>query len=324
MRRLPANLPAAIFLVIHTAPEGAGLLPQVIGRSSKLQTLHAVDRHPIEPGRLFIAPPDHHLLLKPDHMLVTRGPRENGFRPAVDPLFRSAARAFGARAIGIILSGTLDDGSEGLHIIKQHGGAAIVQDPEEALYPGMPTAAMRNAKVDHVLKMAEMPGVIERLVRQRVKEGTDAMLRKQDKAIDVAEAGSDWIENRPFDGPPTVFTCPECGGSLWEVGGGGQSRYRCYVGHGYTADGLAAEQRDRLEDALWSAVRALQEHAALRRRMASRTHLDKWPRMVDEYRHEAESADDRAAVIRSILLKGPLAKPRNAPRPKRNKPATRE
>jgi two-component system chemotaxis response regulator CheB len=187
---LPKNLPAAVFVVVHTAPTGTGMLPQILGRVSRLPIAFAKDGDAIEHSRIYVAPPDHHLLIKPTSICVTRGPRENGFRPAVDPLFRTAARAYGPRTIGVILSGGLDDGTLGLTLIKQFGGVALVQDPDEAIVPGMPASAIQNVQIDHVLKVAQMPKVLSELARQPVPEGLDPMTHPQGQDPDIAELGT--------------------------------------------------------------------------------------------------------------------------------------
>src|SRR5688572_26954993 len=165
-RHLPAEFDASIFVVIHTSPDSPGILPVLIDRAGPLSCAHAIDREIIRRGHIYVAPPDRHLLIRDDMVICTRGPKENGFRPAVDPLFRTAARRFGPRVIGIILSGGLDDGTMGLLNIKQNGGVAIAQDPGEAIFPSMPASAIQNVEVDHVLPVAEMAAVLARLVAE--------------------------------------------------------------------------------------------------------------------------------------------------------------
>ncbi len=160
VQRFPADLPAAVFIVVHTSPKFPCYLPQILQNSGKLPVVHAVDGVAIEPGRIYVAPPDRHLLVKPDYMRVVLGPKENGFRPAIDPLFRTAALAYDKRAIGIVLSGLLDDGTGGLIDIKEQGGVAIAQDPKEAFCPMMPQSAIKHAAVDHILPVADIARVL--------------------------------------------------------------------------------------------------------------------------------------------------------------------
>jgi two-component system chemotaxis response regulator CheB len=164
VRALPADFPAAIFIVMHLSPLSPSVLPNILGTRGRMKVGGAVDGQPIEPANVYVAPPDMHLLVEPGYMRLSRGPRENRHRPAIDPLFRSAARSYGSRVIGIVLTGMLDDGAQGLHVVKSQGGIAIVQDPEEAAFNPMPLSAMKNNHVDYVLKVAEMPKKIMQLV----------------------------------------------------------------------------------------------------------------------------------------------------------------
>lgn len=302
---LPKDFPASLFIVVHTAPSSAALLPQILRRHTDLTAEYAVDDRGIEPGKIYVAPPDHHLLIKPRRLCVVRGPKENGFRPAVDPLFRSAARAYGPRVIGVILSGGLNDGTAGLSIVKRFGGVAIVQDPREAPFPSMPESAMQNLQVDHVLKIAQMPSVLTDLAHEQAPEGADLMAKRKAIEPDVAEVGTDALVTGELPGPPSGFTCPECGGALWELRGGKILRFRCHVGHGYTAESLMADQTNGVEAALWAALRALEEAAALRRRMADRAAEGNYPIVVKQYREQAREAEDRAAIIRTVLVSDP-------------------
>ena len=320
-RGLPEDLPAAVFVVVHTSPISPGILPHIISRAGSLPAAHASDGDAVRHGRIYVAPPDHHLLIKNGTMRVVRGPKENGFRPAVDPLFRTAARVAGPRAIGVVLSGGLDDGTEGLALIKEYGGVAVVQDPDEAPFPSMPASAVAYVQVDHVLPVAEIPAVLARLAREPLPVGALAMKPTNGEEQDVAEIGDASLVTRDLPGPPTAFTCPECGGALWELRQGKLLRFRCHVGHSYTAEGLVAEQTRDLESALWTALRALEEHAGLRRRMAKRARTGSYPAVADEYEKQAQQAEARAGVIRQVLMadevrQSTLKPPSKPPRPK--------
>jgi two-component system, chemotaxis family, protein-glutamate methylesterase/glutaminase len=296
---IPSDLQAAIFVVVHTAPEGAGLLPDILSRSGVWAAAYAKDAERIELRRIYVAPPDHHLLVKRDHVRVVHGPRENRFRPAVDPLFRTAARAYGARVIGIVLSGSLDDGTHGLELIKRHGGVGIAQDPEEALMPGMPLSAIQKVEVDHILP-ARLIGIkLVTLVRQQVED----LRPPVPESKDVTEGRQDNMQTGHVPGPPSPFVCPECGGALWELEEGKLLRFRCHVGHGYTADALFADQGEHLEQTLWSALRALEEQAALRRRMAQ--HAEHIGRLdaARQFEVEAKDSERRAGTMRRMLLR---------------------
>jgi len=302
---LPGNFPAALFVVLHISPAGPSLLPEILTRVGRNPALHAQDGERIVPGQIYIAPPDHHLLIKPGRMAVTRGPRENSARPAIDPLFRTAARSYGPWVVGVILSGGLDDGTMGLMDVKRFGGITLVQDPNEAMFPSMPSSAIENVLVDRVLMLDEMAPLLTRLSHEPVpaEEGAAFMGRNNGaNQPDIAEVGNEELKTRNLTGPPSRFTCPECGGALWELENGKLLRYRCHVGHGYTADSLMAAQTERLEDALWSALRTLEETAGMRHRMAERARQGGWDLMARNYDEQAEHAEAQAGLVRSVLV----------------------
>lgn len=306
LRGLPADLPAAVFVVVHTSPASPGVLPQLLQRAGKLTASHARDGEPVRPGHVFVAPPDHHMLIKSEGksatLCVVRGPKENGFRPAVDPLFRTAARIAGPRTIGVVLSGGLDDGTEGLALIKEYGGIVVVQDPDEAPFPSMPASAIAHVDVDHIVTIAAMSTLLMRLTQKPLSEGADPMSPSEGKEPDVAESGDASLVTGDLPGAPSAFTCPECGGALWELHSGRLLKYRCHIGHAYSAESLVSEQARNLEASLWTALRALEENAALRRRMAERARDGKLPAMADEYARLAQDAEARAAQIRQTLM----------------------
>jgi two-component system chemotaxis response regulator CheB len=305
VRMLPPDAPVAVFIVLHISASGPSMLPEILTRAGLLSAEHATDGQPIFPGHIYVAPPDHHLLIKPGRMAVTRGPKENNARPAVDPLFRTAARSYGPWVIGVVLSGGLDDGTMGLMDIKRFGGVAVVQDPRDAMFPSMPTSAMENVQVDYVLPLDEIAPLLMRLSREPISEEKGAAFMAINNgagAPDIAEIGNNELKTRNLTGPPSNFTCPECGGSLWELENGKLLRYRCHIGHAYTGESLMAAQTERLEDALWSALRALEENAGMRRRMANRARKGGWDLMARSYDEQAENAEIRAGLIRSVLV----------------------
>jgi two-component system chemotaxis response regulator CheB len=315
---LPEDLPAAIFVVVHVAPEAPGVLPEILARHTALDVDHARDGEVVRHGRVRVAPPDQHLLLDAGRVRLTRGPRENRFRPAIDPLFRSAAASYRERVVGVVLSGLLDDGTHGLITIKQLGGVAIVQDVDEAPFPSMPLSAMARVEVDHALPVAELGPLLARLASTGAdaagRDGKDtrrmAKRRRGAKPSQAADPPLTREESNQTDertdGRPAAYACPSCGGSLWELEQDGLLRFRCRIGHGFTADGLITEQDERLEDALWTAVRALEEAAALRRRLAERVAARGMDVIARGYDESAEDADRRAASIRSLLERSTL------------------
>ncbi|HEX4795657.1 MAG TPA: chemotaxis protein CheB [Humisphaera sp.] len=306
---LPHDLPAAVFVVVHTSPRSPGMLPKLLDRAGALRAEYARDDAPIRHGTIYVAPPDHHLLLEEKRMRLGHGPRENGFRPAVDPLFRTAARTLGERVIGVILSGGLDDGSEGLLLVKQHGGLAVVQDPIDAPFSQMPQSAIMTVDVDHVVPVAEMAALLVRLTYLPAEHGAPTAAAKRDleeNPVEPALKGLSALVSQTHKGPPSGLTCPECGGALWELQNGKLIKYSCHVGHTYSVHGLLASQDESLESALWTALRALEESAELRRRMAARADRSRFSSVADTFKQQAEEAEARASQLRKLLI-GPDA-----------------
>ncbi|MBB4638214.1 chemotaxis protein CheB [Longimicrobium terrae] len=301
---LPRDFPAAVFVVVHFPPHVTSVLPRIISRRGGMLAEHAVDGAPIELGRVYVAPPDLHLIIETGHMRLVRGPRENMSRPAVDPLFRSAARAYGNRVMAVVLSGNLDDGSAGMIAVKKRGGLALVQDPDDALYSGMPASAIRNAPVDHVAPLAEIAQLLIQKAGETVETPEDDRSRAlYETEVRVAEMDPDALET-PRAGEPSAFACPECHGVLWEVQDGELTRFRCRVGHAYSMENLLAGQSAALDAALWTAYRALEERAALTARMADRMRDRSQPMLAVRYDEQTRETLERAEMIRRVLVTG--------------------
>jgi len=290
-----------ICIVIHTAAESPGVLATLVERMANRPARYPADGETIQNGLIYVALPDHHLLVEDGRLRLTRGPRENGFRPAIDPLFRTAARSYAERTIGVILSGGRSDGTAGLAAIKDSGGIAIAQDPRDALAPSMPQSAIDHADVDFVLKAAEIPRVVATLPARSRKK---IAIRQMDPSRpDVAEVGSDALHAAEKPGNVlTPFVCPECGGPLWEAREGKLIRFRCHVGHAYTGETLVEEQGTALEHALWNSLRALEEAAALRARMAAHARESGMDVIADDYEARKTQYEEQAAVIRRVLV----------------------
>ncbi len=293
----PNDLPAAVLVVLHVSPHGTSVLPAILSRAGVLPAVHAADGQLLELGKIYVAPPDHHLLVTNGYAALSRGPRENGHRPAVDPLFRTAARRYGARVIGVVLSGVLDDGTAGLLAIKARGGICVCQDPEDAMYRAMPQNAIETVGVDHTAPAATMADLLTRLANLPVETGQAPVSEDMELESDIAEG-----EPAQPLGVPSGFVCPECGGTLWEIHEQDMIRFRCRVGHAYSPQTLMAHQSDALEEAFWAALRALEERAALATRMASRAVQNNHQHIAARYREEAAEAEQRADLIRSVLL----------------------
>jgi two-component system, chemotaxis family, protein-glutamate methylesterase/glutaminase len=264
---LPADLNAVIGVVLHVGSRHS-ILPELLSHRACWPAAHPQDGQALEPGTIHVAPPDHHMLFTASSVFLSRGPRENHARPALDPLFRSAALAWRERVIGVVLTGDLDDGTAGLAAVKACGGTAIVQDPDTAFEPSMPASALANVRVDHCLALSEIAPTLLRLVGEN--RASEAVTPPAEILHEQAIfEGNKPMENLSAVGTPSTLTCPECGGGLWELKGGKPLRYRCHTGHGFSARSLENAQVNMAEHALWSSVRALQEREILLRRLAS-------------------------------------------------------
>ena len=306
--QLPQSLQACVLVVMHTPSNGTGVLPQILARVSSLPVAFAENGHDLRAGHIYVAPPDRHLIVASEKLALVHGPRENGFRPAIDPLFRTAARQVGARGIGVILSGALSDGTYGLSVIKQYGGVAIVQDPEEAVVRSMPQSALNYVDIDLVLPAARIAESIERLAGSvDGREGGPGMPRANDVEPQLLSEKTEVADMTSLFGPPSGLTCPDCGGALWEIEEDRVRRYQCHVGHQYAPENLEAGQRDAIDSALWSAVRVLEEHAELKLRMAHRAASSGLNMVSEGFAEGARDAREQADRIRSVLLREPNA-----------------
>lgn len=302
VRGLPSDFPGSLFVVVHFPGSVTSTLPRILSRAGPLPARHAKDGESMRPGMIYVAPPDCHLTILNSHLHLSRGPKENGSRPAIDPLFRTAARSFGARVVGVVLSGNLNDGTAGLIAIKQRGGLAMVQSLETALYPSMPRSAMEHLEVDYALAPADMGEHLITLARQPVQVSEEQTVPDQPEdaepdVVAVADRGTQ-------PGIPSTMSCPECHGVLWEVKNDELVRFRCRVGHAYSDEALLVHQSENLEAALWTALRALEEHCALARRLSSRATQRGHTHSASAFTEQAMDAEHHASVIRSVLHTG--------------------
>ena len=305
---LPRDLPAAVFVVVHIPPRSSSALPEILNRAGALTAAHAKDNEKIKQGRIYVAPPDFHMLLRNGTIRLVHGPRENHTRPAIDPTFRTAALVHGPRVVGVVLSGVLDDGAAGLYAVKQRGGVAVVQDPRDALFPDMPQNAIAAVEVDHIAPKSEIAALLDRLAREPVDKAGAPVSEEMAKETEVEAMIMDGNDDRP--GKPSVYGCPECGGVLWELSDGEMLRFRCRVGHGYTSEGLLSEQSEALDLALWSAFRALQENASLARRLAERAKKNAGNKsLLNRFEQRASGAEEQAETIKKLLMSGKLSEP---------------
>lgn len=301
---LPSNLNAAVLVVMHLSASANGMLPTLLSRAGPLAAGHPEDGERIEKGRIYVAPPDFHMIVETGRLRVVHGPRENHSRPAIDPTFRSAAVSYGRRVIGVVLTGLLDDGTAGLMVIRAHGGHAIVEDPRSALFPAMPQNALERVPDADVAPLAQIPVLLEKLIAEQLEpaqpsNSSDPLAESETRLSEIQMAE---MQSEAHPGKPSEFACPECGGVLWEIEHDGMLRFRCRVGHAFTAQHLDAEQRQAIETALWSALRALEESVSLYRRMAERTCDSNHPQSHNVFRQRAENAQENAKNLREFLV----------------------
>src|SRR5262245_35089708 len=271
LEQLDPDLPAALFIVIHQSAQSPGTMPTILSRHSTLPIVAPTDGTPIRLGQVYLAPPNAHLVVQRDRVRVLRGPPENLHRPSIDTLFRSAAVAYGPRVVGVVLSGTLDDGTAGLEAIKACGGMTVVQDPDEAASPDMPNNALAAVTIDHCLpvngiatllnSLSAMPppaGELDVPVPEHLRVEAEFALLARD------------IDDMGQIGPLSAYICPTCNGALWQVDGEGLLRFRCHVGHAFSAEALLSEQGQAVERALYTALRLLEERSRAARNLARR------------------------------------------------------
>lgn len=291
---LPTDLPAPVLVVIHVAPTEESNLDRILGRSTPLPVHRAADGAAMENGHVYVAPPDHHLLVRDGRMVLSRGPTEHHSRPAIDPLFRTAAAAFGASVVAIVLSGALDDGTSGLRAVRVAGGVGVVQDPAEAPFSDMPRSASRYAEADKVVARGVMADLVDELVR--ALPGTKA--RRVEDQVERARDSD--------NGTLADLTCPSCRGGLREQNIDGRLEYECRIGHRFSEKTLLLGQSDQIDAALWSALAALEERADLCRRMSVRRKGAGHERSAARYDMDAEQAESQASLLRHLLLTGQL------------------
>jgi two-component system, chemotaxis family, protein-glutamate methylesterase/glutaminase len=298
---LPPRFPAAVLVVLHVGANKS-LLPQLLAAAGPNSASHAQDGERLRIGHLFVAPSDHHLLLNDGHLSLTRGPKENFARPAIDPLFRSSALAYGSRVIGVVLTGNLDDGTAGLQAIKDCGGLTVVEDPGTAFAPSMPASALEYVEIDFRVPIESMGQTLTKLVSQPSPQP-----KIPPRALRHEHAPQSGTVNAMDDlkaiAAPSSIVCPECGGGLWEISKARPARFRCHTGHAYTLRSLEYAMNETTEDSLWSAVRALQERAVVKRRVAEANR--ELHKTIEAYADDerANLDESQASELRKLLGK---------------------
>ena len=314
LRGLPADLPAALFVVVHRSADADDeVMVWNLQRTTNLRCIVPVHGEAIRRGTVYVAPVDKHILLKEDRILVTRGPRENYYRPSIDTVFRSAAVAFGSRVIGIILSGMLQDGTAGMEAIKRCGGICLVQKPEDAQFPSMPRSVLTNLDVDYSVAISEMSIVLKDLVQRPAdasrEKPYDLLLEAgiaerytnnnlpnvNTMEIEQTAKELDQVANR------SPLSCPDCGGALWRMKEGSQERYRCHLGHAFNAESMLLRNRESLEETLWVALRTLEERRYVLVTLAQEM-SERQPGKANAYQERADELTMHVERIRQVIM----------------------
>ena len=298
LAQLPADYPAAVLIVVHIAPESPSILHQLFRRVCALPVVAAAAEMPIRRGQVVVAPPDQHLICSGDRLLLSHRPRENRHRPSIDVLFRSAAVAHGARVTGVILSGMLDDGAAGLWAIARRGGACVVQDPADADFPDLPSNALEQVPSSRLLSLRQLPSALVQLASEPITLPADGVSPHLASEVHMATGTPSSIDDLDALGRRSPYSCPECGGALWEVSNPGE-RFRCHVGHAYSMKTLVCDQAERIEAALWAALRGLEENERLSRRLAD--DAAQRLRAIGRFPWRARAHASHAGVLRRLI-----------------------
>jgi two-component system chemotaxis response regulator CheB len=308
VNQLDKDMDAAFFIVMHLSRTAiSDYLVQRLQPQTQLSCLVAKDAMPIEKGRIYIAPPNEHLIVIKDQIVVGHGPEENSWRPSIDALFRSAAAAYNSRVVGIILTGFLNDGTSGMKAIKRSGGISIVQDPNEAEVPDMPLNVLNNLQVDHTTGLSKMGSVLSTIFQSNPPATTPPPDVVAEASIaERMVVGIDRVENL---GDRTVYTCPDCGGGLWEVRGDALNRFRCFTGHAYTEDELVLRQGVNVEHSLWIAVRMMEERSNLYNKIAAEHQKRGLSRITTTYQRNANNLKKHIDALKQVLVS--IQQPRN-------------
>ncbi len=304
---LPAGFPAAVLVVLHMPSTARSALPAILARASMLPVRRATDGDPLASGVVTVAVPDRHLLVVGNRIVLSRGPRENGHRPAIDVLFRTAARSAGPRVIAVVLSGALDDGAAGMIAVRARGGIGVAQNPEEAPYASMPLHAIEVGGADHVAGVDKMAALLGELVAAEIDDDVPPPTGLMTAETAMADLDDDALMGEERPGTPSGFGCPSCGGSLFTITEGGMERYRCRVGHAWSPEALVEEQTEAIEGALWMAMRALAERAALSQRMGQRAEQRGQFRSAQTFRLRHDESQQALDLLRRLLDRGALS-----------------
>ena len=302
---LPVDFKAPIFIVQHLSPTSTSLMPQILSRAGSLRAVHPKDGDPIEEGHIYLAPPDHHMLVEEDRILIKRGPKENRFRPSIDALFRSAAYNYGSRVIGIVLTGLLNDGTSGMWSVKRLGGLGIIQQPQDAAYPSMPTSVLEYVAVDYISPLTDIGPLLCQLTQEQVLPTPEIPMDELDRLkleVSIAAQGDGFNMGILKMGELSPLTCPECSGVLVRFDENHLIRYRCHTGHAFTASALLSEVTKSVEDSLWKTLRGLEETIILLEQ--SNKHFAEVGNITvaDQFLKKSQETQETAQSIRKLIF----------------------
>ena len=303
--QLKKGMDAAFFIVMHLSRTSiSDFLKQRLQPLTELECEIATENASIQKDHIYIASPNLHLLVKKGNILLGRGPEENRWRPSIDVLFRSAAAAYSTRAIGVVLTGLLNDGTTGMLAIKRSGGTCIVQDPNEAEYPDMPLSVLDNMEVDYCITLAQMGEVISGITRTNPEEipaPNDVIIESQ-----IAEKVVVDYDNVKQLGEKSIYACPDCGGGLWNIkkdgeGQGKTDRYRCHIGHSYSEKDLVKKQGEVFESTLWTALRIMEERKTLLRKMEADHAKRGFSTLAKSYKEKGDGIQKHVDKMKEVL-----------------------
>lgn len=301
-KHLPRDFPAAVLMTIHLSSQSRSALPDLLANAGPLPATFAGDGDVVRTGRIYVAPPGRHLLMDGDVLALGMGPRENNARPAIDTMLRSVAVCCGHRSVGVVLTGTLDDGASGLWALNQSGGVTVVQDPQDAAFPEMPLTALNRSKPHHVAKLADMPALLERLVRQPAGQPV-AIPESLRFEVEIARSGRSSMEDMDRIGRRSVLACPDCHGVMWEIGEADLMRFRCHVGHAYTEETMGVALDENLRRALGSALRALDERVGLADKLQRQALVRGHRRVAAHWAERKQEFEAEADVVRKAVTR---------------------
>jgi two-component system chemotaxis response regulator CheB len=299
---LPTNLKAAVFVVLHLSKIGVGdFLIHRLQKYTNYTCVIGAEGMEIEGNTIYLAPPDKHLLIKDDHIVLGLGPAENRWRPSVDVLFRSAAVAKTNKVIGIVLTGYLNDGTSGMDAIKRSGGVCIVQDPHEAEYPDMPLSVIEHMEVDHCISLKEMGSTIEQIIEHSRSVQIEA---PEDVKVEsmIAERVVTSVSTVEQIGETTNFVCPDCGGGLWRMPHDAVERFRCHIGHSYTMNDFILKQGEKLEATLWVALRMMEERKNVLEKVKEREDKKGLKRVASTYNDRIDELEKHVDILKHVLF----------------------